>query len=219
MSKDTRGGVKAVQQKIQSRAAFYLLWLPLLRDFYKVEEVRTQFTQMEMEANLVFLAHKGAPLSSQLHSLPSNCSIVVVSQGAHNLQDPGLLTLAAADSLEVVRQWNQPQLQEWAEDLSRMVVRPLLAQGKRVVLLVAPVEEEREEVAQQWQELLLASLPSDPGLQVLSMIEVIRSSLSELQSEEQCQETWPREKLTEYRLRKMFLALRRNLTELQSKSH
>ena len=191
----------------------------LLRDFYQVEEVRTQLTRMEKEANLVFLAHKGAPLSSQLHSVPLNCNTVVVSQGAHNLQDTGLLTLAAADSLEVVRQWNQPLLQAWAEDLSRMVVRPLLEQGKRVVLLVAPAGEERDEVAQQWQELLLASLPTDPGLQVLSMMEVIQSSLSELQGEEQCQETLPREKLTEYRLRKIFLALRQTLTELQSKSH
>ena len=170
---------------------------------------------MEKEANLLFLAHEGASLASQLYSLPQSCRTVVLSQGAKNLQDPKLLTLTAANSLEVVRQGNKPQLQAWAEALSRMVVTPLLRQGRRVVLLVPPAGHEREEVAQQWQDLLLASLPVDPGLKVLSMVEVIRSSLFELPGEEQCQETWSKEKLAEYGVRKTFLALQQMLMELQ----
>ena len=52
-----------------------------LRNFYSVEEVRAQLMKMEKEANLLFLAHKGASLASQLYSLPQSCRTVVLSQG------------------------------------------------------------------------------------------------------------------------------------------
>ena len=52
-----------------------------LRNFYSVEEVRAQLIKIEKEANLLFLAHKGASLASQLYSLPQSCRSVVLSQG------------------------------------------------------------------------------------------------------------------------------------------
>ena len=61
----------------------------------------------------------------------------------------------------------------------------------------------------------MASLPLDPGLKVMSMVEVLQSSLLELPGKEACQEIWPKEKLAEYVVRKMFLALKQMLLELQ----
>lgn len=203
----------------------YLIGDYIFNTLKEVDDIKEQMKKMESLNFSIYKKNKDKETIGRLFdrsrnqvlfALPNNVQKVIISIGRQDMFDESLLTLKKA-SLEEVKLKNKSKLKEKAGHIKAMAEKLMMKMNYQVIFIVPATSIQRIEVFSQFEEILQEVLEdlAFPQFKMLNFPELIRSTRTEFQSNEEYLNAWwddlQKATLSEYGCRRLMEAIKRTV--------